>query len=93
MARKHAFVHGKVQGVAFRMCAQEAAWRLDLHGWIRNLSCGQRVELVVSGDDQSVETFLKWCGDGPPLAKVEKVEVSDDAGDEELKPFAILEDA
>ena len=91
MARKHAFVHGKVQGVAFRMCAQEAAWRLDLHGWIRNLSCGERVELVVSGDDQSVETFLKWCADGPPLAAVEKVEVSEDAGDEELKPFAILE--
>lgn len=91
MVRKHAFIHGKVQGVAFRMCAQEAAWRLDLHGWIRNRSCGERVELVVTGDDQSVETFLRWCGDGPPLAAVEKVEVSDDEGDEELKPFAILD--
>ena len=91
MARKHAFVHGRVQGVAFRMFAQEAAWRLDLHGWIRNRSCGQRVELVVSGDDQSVETFIRWCGDGPPLAKVERVEAEDDPSEEPLKPFAILE--
>ena len=90
MARKHAFVHGKVQGVAFRACAQEAAWRLDLHGWIRNRSCGRRVELVVSGDDESVATFLRWCADGPPLAEVERVEAEDDSSEAPLKPFAIL---
>ena len=90
MARKHAFVHGQVQGVAFRMSAQEAAWRLDLHGWIRNRACGRRVELVVSGDDESVATFLRWCASGPPLAAVERVEVQDDPGSAPLKPFAIL---
>ena len=88
--RKRALIEGKVQGVCFRMSAQEAAWRLDLLGWIRNLPCGRRVELVVEGDDQSVETFLTWCRTGPAFARVDAVEISDEPEDEALKPFAIL---
>jgi acylphosphatase len=83
-------VYGRVQGVGFRITAQEAAWRLDLLGWVRNRSCGERVEMVVEGDIEPVETFLRWCGDGPPGAEIERVEISTDDGHEALKPFAIL---
>ena len=90
MSRKHVMVHGKVQGVCYRMSAQEAAWRLDLKGWIRNRADGRRVEIVVEGDDESVETFVRWCGEGPPMSRVDSVDVEDDASEDELKPFAIL---
>ena len=46
-------VTGVVQGVGFRVSAQEAAWRLDLHGWVRNLRDGRRLEVVVEGDHLS----------------------------------------
>ena len=82
-----------MQGVAFRYHAQEAAWRLDLHGWIRNRACGRRVEVVVEGDAQSVETFVEWCRHGPTLARVERLEVEDDPGTDPLKPFAVLPSA
>ena len=49
MARKRVMIHGRVQGVGFRYSAREAAWRLDLHGWVRNRSDGQRVEVLVEG--------------------------------------------
>ena len=61
MTRRHVLVHGQVQGVGFRYSAREAAWRLDLLGWIRNRTDGRRVEIVVEGDDTSVATFLRWC--------------------------------
>ena len=75
--------------MAFRYYAQETAWRLDLYGWIRNLSSGD-VELIAEGDRQSVETFARWCNEGPPLAEVDEVVVEEQPVDEPLKPFAIL---
>lgn len=89
-ARKRVVVHGRVQGVGFRVSAQEAAWRLDLHGWVRNLRDGRRLEVVVEGDPRSVETFVAWLADGPPHAQVERLEVEDDRGADPLKPFAVL---
>jgi len=91
--RKRLLVHGKVQGVAFRMYAQEMAWRLDLLGWIRNLPDKRTVEIVAEGDDESVETFVEWCGVGPPHAQVERVDAVDDPSTDALKPFAILPSA
>ena len=88
--RKRLVVHGRVQAVAFRMYAQEMAWRLDLHGWIRNLADRRTVELVAEGDDDSVQAFVEWCREGPPTADVERVEVEDDDSTDTLKPFAIL---
>ena len=88
--RKHLIARGRVQGVGFRYHAQEAAWRLDLHGWIKNLACGERVEITVAGDEQSVATFVEWCRQGPTMAHVDELTVGDDASTDPLKPFAIL---
>lgn len=90
MARQRIVISGRVQGVGFRYHAQEAAWRLDLLGWIRNLRGGRQVELLIEGPDDTVATFVRWCHEGPPHAQVESVDVTDDEGDDPLKPFAIL---
>lgn len=66
-------VHGRVQGVWFRVSAQREASSLGLDGWVRNRPDGT-VEAVASGDRETVERFAAWCEAGPPGARVQKVE-------------------
>ena len=91
MARKavHLLISGKVQGVFYRATAAEMARKLGLAGWVRNLPDGHRVEAVVQGDDEAVEAFIRWCWQGPPAARVERVEVEPWSFDPELEGFEI----
>ena len=88
--RKHVVVTGRVQMVGFRYTAQREAQRLGIQGWIRNLSCGRRVELIAAGEDEAaLGAFLAWCGHGPRFAHVEHVALEDADDDEVLEGFAI----
>jgi acylphosphatase len=72
-ARAHVLISGRVQGVCFRMYAEEEAQRRGLTGWIRNLPSGQ-VEALFEGEKKAVEEIVAWCHQGPPAARVTKVE-------------------
>jgi acylphosphatase len=72
--RCHIFVSGKVQGVFFRQNALEKAKALGLKGWVRNTQDG-RVEAIFEGEKEKVEKILEWVKSGPPLARVENVEI------------------
>jgi len=74
--RVHLRVEGLVQGVCYRASARDHAARLGLSGWVRNRSDGA-VEAVAEGDAASVALFVAWCERGPPMARVERVEVRD----------------
>jgi acylphosphatase len=63
-----------VQGVFYRKSAEEAANSLGLAGWVRNLPDGS-VEAFACGEKEQIESFAKWCHDGPPGARVESVDV------------------
>lgn len=69
-------VSGKVQGVFFRASTREQARKLGLSGHAINLADG-RVEVVAHGDAEAVEALAAWLRQGPPMARVEKVERSD----------------
>ncbi|MCD6331177.1 MAG: acylphosphatase [Thermoplasmata archaeon] len=75
MKRAHVRIYGKVQGVWFRANTKEMADKLGIKGWVRNVPDGS-VEAVFEGDDEAVEEIIKWCHHGPPLARVDRVEVS-----------------
>lgn len=77
MARKrvHVFISGWVQGVFFRLSAQELAQRSGVTGWVRNLRDG-RVEAVFEGEEEAVERLVAWCHRGPPGAEVKDVDVT-----------------
>lgn len=74
-ARVHVIIHGRVQGVFFRLETQKAARQCGAVGWVRNLSDGT-VEAVMEGPEEAVASLLKWCHQGPRMARVDKVDVS-----------------
>lgn len=73
MTRVHAWIRGRVQGVWFRASTRDAARRLGLTGWVRNLPDG-RVEVVAEGEEARVSDFLDWCRRGPPMARVDELQ-------------------
>lgn len=74
MVRVHLRIYGRVQGVFFRANMRSVAERLGVKGWVRNLPDGS-VEAVLEGPRDKVEEVVRWASRGPPLARVDRVEV------------------
>ncbi|MEM1642993.1 MAG: acylphosphatase [Desulfurococcaceae archaeon] len=87
-ARAHIKVYGIVQGVFFRSSMKRVADKLGVKGWVRNLPDGS-VEAVVEGPRNRVEELIKWAHKGPPLARVDRVEVVWEQYIGEFKDFRI----
>jgi acylphosphatase len=70
-------ISGDVQGVSFRWyCSKEASSR-RVGGFIRNLPDG-RVEAAFEGNADGVDAMVEWCRHGPPSARVQGVDVSEE---------------
>ena len=76
-SRRRVIVHGQVQGVGFRIACARRAAEAQLRGWVRNLPDGT-VEAVFEGESSAVERLTSWSADGPPMARVTRVEVFDE---------------
>ena len=72
--RAHLFITGRVQGVFFRACTREEAQKRKLTGWVKNLPDG-RVEAVLEGEEEAVQSMISWCHRGPSHAAVTDVAV------------------
>lgn len=68
-------IFGRVQGVGYRYWTRTQAVSLSLTGYVRNLTDGS-VEALFIGDPQDVARMLTYCEEGPPTAKVTRVEAS-----------------
>ena len=68
-------ISGLVQGVGFRWFVARHARSLGLVGYARNLPDG-RVEVVVSGPEESLPALEQLLRSGPANAQVERVERS-----------------
>lgn len=87
--RRRFIVRGRVQGVFFRAATVERARELGLRGYARNLADGT-VEVEAEGPEEALLALEHWLWRGPPLAKVEAVEVHAPS-EQPLPPsFAIL---
>ena len=71
----HGSVRGDVQGVGFRYFLMREAYRLGLRGWVRNRDDGT-VEFVAEGDRDDLERLRQAAETGPPMARVDRVEVA-----------------
>jgi acylphosphatase len=66
-------VSGRVQGVFFRASTQREAQKLGLTGHAHNLPDGS-VEVLACGEPAAVEQLKAWLWQGPPAARVTRVE-------------------
>jgi acylphosphatase len=74
LARLHAVVHGRVQGVSFRYYTQKRANELNLSGYVRNKWDGT-VEVVAEGRRGDLEEILSFLHEGPRSAFVTQVAI------------------
>ena len=76
--RKKLRIHGEVQGVFYRAWSAETARGLGVRGWVRNRRDGT-VEMLVQGEEEAVRCLIERCRQGPPAARVERIDVEDTA--------------
>ncbi len=67
-------ITGRVQGVGFRYSTSKEARKRNLTGWCRNNS-DNSVSAVFAGERESIKEMLRWCKQGPLLAKVDSLKV------------------
>ena len=79
MKTLHLRIHGRVQGVGYRESMRREAERLNVAGWVRNAPDGS-VEAVVQGNAAAVDALIQWARSGPPLARVEHIELDEAHG-------------
>ncbi len=74
MTAKCIQVYGKVQGVWYRASTCNKARELGLCGIVRNESDGS-VYIEAEGPEAILDQLLDWCRQGPPHARVDRIEV------------------
>jgi acylphosphatase len=72
----HVVISGRVQGVWYRGWAVAAARKLGLTGWVRNRPDGT-VEATFHGPAAAIDEMLNQCRSGPPIARVDDIQVTD----------------
>jgi acylphosphatase len=76
--RRRVVVRGHVQGVFFRDSVRRLAEPYGVSGSVANRWDGA-VEAVFEGSPEDVERLVEFCREGPRGARVEAVEVTDEA--------------
>jgi acylphosphatase len=83
-------ISGRVQGVYFRRFTKNKAVDLGIKGTVKNKEDG-RVEIIAQADQDRIEPFLKWCHKGPITARVDKVDIEEQANENEFTSFEIIQ--
>jgi len=76
MHARHYLVRGQVQGVGYRYFALDAAERLGIKGYVRNLPTGD-VEVHAEADEAALAAFKRVLEQGPRMARVTEVVEND----------------
>lgn len=68
----HLVISGRVQGIGYRETMRAKAQALGVMGWVRNRIDGT-VEATIQGDEEAVESLVRWGHRGPPGAHVKAI--------------------
>jgi acylphosphatase len=71
-------IRGRVQGVAYRAHTRRKALELGLSGFVENRPDGS-VYAEAEGPAEQVDELVRWCHNGPALARVDEVETEEGA--------------
>ena len=76
------YIRGDVIGVGFRAWTKIQAKIIGVFGWVKNnysrtdvFGVGGGVEALVQGEEEKVNQIIKLIKQGPPVSRVEGVEV------------------
>ena len=75
MVTVNLIIKGKVQGVYYRLEAKNEADKLGITGWVKYIP-EERVEIMATGSEEQLESFIHWCHRGPEKAEVTDVIVT-----------------
>ncbi|NLX90674.1 MAG: acylphosphatase [Firmicutes bacterium] len=78
---------GVVQGVGMRYYINSIAQKINLSGYVRNLSDG-RVECVIYDTPQKLEQFIELLNNSP-RGRIDGITVTDYTGTEKFQDFTI----
>jgi acylphosphatase len=67
-------IRGRVQGVGYRDALCDEARASGVSGWVRNRLDGS-VEALVQGPPERVAQLIAWARQGPPAARVDRVDI------------------
>ena len=84
-------IFGTVQGVFFRKYTQQQATKLNLVGWVKNMSSGT-VQGHMEGEKENINKMKTWLRTtGSPKSKITKAEFSNEKTITELsgKSFGV----
>lgn len=68
-------IRGRVQGVSYRYATKIQADRLGVKGIVKNESDGS-VYAEIEAEEHVLQAMIDWCRHGPPIARVDAVDVS-----------------
>ena len=85
---RRVIVSGIVQGVSFRAYTRAAARKVGVTGWVRNLPDG-KVESLIEGNPEQVNSMLAWFRKGSPYSRVDRVSVYEETPRGESTDFEI----
>ncbi|HWF24040.1 MAG TPA: acylphosphatase [Solirubrobacteraceae bacterium] len=77
VVRRRVIVRGRVQGVFFRDSIRGRAEEHGVTGWVRNRPDGA-LEAVFEGPRGDVDALVRFSETGPPQARVEGIETTDE---------------
>ena len=88
LARLHALIIGRVQGVGFRAFVVDSALTLGAKGWARNRWDGS-VEVMAEGDRKALDQLLLTLRQGPRLSNVTQIDLDWLPPSDEFKSFYV----
>lgn len=68
-------ISGRVQSVWYRPYSKRKANEFGIKGFIQHTLEGLYAE--IEGTDEGLSSFLEWCKEGPPLARVDSIDVEE----------------
>lgn len=82
LKQAHLYIKGDVIGVGFRAWTKIQAKIIGITGWVRNVydqpeifGVSGGVEAIIQGEEDKVNKMIELLKKGPPVSRVEEVEV------------------
>jgi len=96
LKQAHLYIKGDVIGVGFRAWTKIQAKIFGVSGWVKNVydrpdifGKNGGVEAVIQGEEEKVEKMIELLKQGPPVSRVDDVEVFWETAKENFNSFEI----